>query len=187
MITNYIMEHTKFFRNFMSNWKQTGSIAPSSKFLAEKMLKDIDFENARIIIEMGTGTGSITKHILNRMHSKCVLITFETNKDFYDFAKNSLKDNRLMIVNDSVLNLKKHLQGIKVDYIVSGIPLAHLNSFDKNYLLKEVKNSLNDSGSFIQFQYSVESYKKLKTLFPSVKINFSLLGIPPAFIYTCKN
>ncbi len=186
MLTNYIIEYSKFIKNFMTNWKEIGSIVPSSRFLAQKMLKEVDFDKARIIVELGTGTGSITKHILKNMHTDCLLVSFETNKEFCDFVKSTLQDQRLMVVNDSALNLKKHLQGARADYIISGIPLAHLDDTNKDFLLKNIKDSLDTTSQYIQFQYSRESHKKLQTLFRFVQVDFTLLGIPPAFIYTCR-
>lgn len=183
---SYLKEHKKFLRNFLMNWKEIGSIAPSSKFLAQKMLRDIDFEEARFIVELGMGTGSITKYILKNINKNCVLLTFETNKEFCNFVDNFIKDNRLRIINDSVLNLEKYLNGKKADYIISGIPLAHLSVDEKDHLLKKIRNSINDDGQYIQFQYTKESYKKIKSLFKTVKVEFTLLSIPPAFVYKCK-
>lgn len=186
MIFNFLKEYNKFLKNFFKNWKETGSIAPSSKFLAEKMIKGLDFRKNQIIVELGMGTGSITKHILKRMNKKSILLAFETNNDFCNFVGNSIKDSRLKIINDSAINLNKYLHNKKANYIVSGLPIANFSNTDKDLLLKEIKNSLDKEGQYIQFQYTKESYKKVKSLFSSVKIDFTLLSIPPAFVYKCR-
>lgn len=59
-----LRDRKKFFINFLKNWKQIGSITPSSNFLSRKMLKGLDISGAKMIVELGAGTGSITKHII---------------------------------------------------------------------------------------------------------------------------
>ncbi len=185
MKSNFLKERTQFIRSFIKNWRQIGSITPSSSFLAKKMIKDLDLKNADLIIELGSGTGSITRHILREMGENTSLMAFELDKTLCDFIENDLKDRRIKIINDSVLNIDKYLNNRKVDYIISGIPLACLNDNDKSYLLKSIKNSLKDGGKYVQFQYSLESYKQIKGLFDNVKIDFTFFDIPPAFIYKC--
>lgn len=41
-----------------------GAVAPSSEILANKMVKDIDFENARCIVEYGPGKGGFTDKLI---------------------------------------------------------------------------------------------------------------------------
>src|SRR3989338_5630388 len=104
-----------FFSAFVKHPKQIGSIIPSSKFLIKEMLKHIDFGNARYIVEYGPGTGCITEELLKRARKDARILCFETNKKFYTYLKNKIKDKRFIIVNDSAENIKKHIKkfGIK--------------------------------------------------------------------------
>ena len=44
-----------------------GSIRPSSRFLGEKMLENIDFIRSKSLIELGPGCGVFTDMIIDRM------------------------------------------------------------------------------------------------------------------------
>ena len=55
-----------FITQFLKESKMVGSVRPSSRFLMEKMLQNIDFENSKIIVELGPGTGVFTYEILKK-------------------------------------------------------------------------------------------------------------------------
>ena len=59
-------EKILFFSAFLRYPKEIGSVIPSSKYLKEGIIKNIDFKNARYIAEYGPGTGCITVEILKR-------------------------------------------------------------------------------------------------------------------------
>ena len=178
------MEDILFFKEFIKNWREVGAITPSSKFLVKKMLQSVDFRKAALIVELGSGSGTITINLLKKMRKDGKLIIFETNKDFGINLKN-IKDSRLTIYNESALNLEKRLFGQSPDYIISGIPLATLSQRDKKSLLFFSNKVLSPNGLFIQFQYSLESLKDLKDVFDIVTVDFTPLNIPPAFVFSC--
>ena len=51
-------------RNFIKEfWKEkrvVGAISPSTRFLGEKMVENVNFDEAKLIIELGPGTGVFT-------------------------------------------------------------------------------------------------------------------------------
>jgi len=54
-------------------------------------------------------------------------------------------------------------------------------------ILENALKSLNKDGTFIQYQYSLTYYKKLKVVFKEkISLDFELLNFPPAFVYRCK-
>lgn len=178
------MSKIKFIKGFLKNWKEVGSVIPSSRFLAKKMLEPIDFEKARVIVELGPGLGCITHKILEMMEEDARLLIFEINPDFCR-ELNENKDSRLTVFNVSALDMTFHLKEIKADYVISGIPLSTLGDDSRSILLKAIKNILSEGGVYIQFQYSLGAYKKLKSIFNKVVLKFTLLNTPPAFVYQC--
>jgi phospholipid N-methyltransferase len=177
-----------FFSEFLKG-KNVGSVTPSSKFLVKKMVDPIDFTNVSCIVEFGPGTGIITLELLNRMPSDAILLAFEINADFCEKLK-EIEDPRLKIISDSAEKLEEYLVQYKinkVDYIVSSLPFAMIpNNVVKN-ILEVVKKVLAKKGAFIQYQYSLNAYKKLKNIFRKVDLNFTPMNIPPAFVFTCTN
>lgn len=165
-----------------------GALSPSSSFLAKKMLEPIQFKNAKCIVEFGPGTGVFTKKLLKKMSADTKLLAFEINPTFIDELKN-IKDERLILIQDSAEKIEDFLKQNNfqsADYIVSSLPFAMIPDVVVHNILTNSDNALSETGKFIQFQYSLNAKKKLEGYFSNVKINFTLLNLPPAFIYVCE-
>ena len=183
------MKLNKFIKYSLKSPKEVGTLFPTSKFVSKQMVKNIDFEKSKILVEIGSGTGAITKTILKNMSSDSKLFCFEVNKDFFN-TLNQLKDDRLITINDSAEDLNKYLKkynAMKVDYIISSIPLTTLNKRTVEAILDNIVQIINSYGVFIQLQYSLFSIKKIKKYFSNVSITFTPLNYFPSFIYTCHN
>ena len=83
------------------------------------------------------------------------------------------------------MHLEKHGIG-KVDYIVSSLPFTVIPKEVKLTIIDKCVKQLKDDGMFIQFQYSLNAKKLLSSNFSQIKIDFSALNFPPAFVYKCK-
>ena len=117
-----------FIKNFWQEKKMVGAMSPSSKFLAQKMLKNVDFKKAKVIIELGPGTGVFTKKILEKMAPDAKLLVFELNTDFYNMLKAEIQDNRMVLIHDSAEKITEYLHQenlLNADYVISSLPLAN--------------------------------------------------------------
>jgi len=178
-----------FIKEFWKDKKMIGSMVPSSKYLAAKMLDHIPFKNTKLIIELGPGTGIFTEKIIQKLDVTTQLIVLELNSEFYQELKAKICQTNVHIKEasaDKIGEIMLELGFEKADIIISSLPLANFSAKLRNSILEVVKESLNENGSFIQFQYSLNAYKNLKQLFPVVKLNFTALNFPPAFVYTCS-
>jgi len=178
-----------FIKQFWKDKKMIGSMVPSSKYLAAKMLDHIPFKNTKLIIELGPGTGIFTEKIIQKLDVTTQLIVLELNSEFYKELKAKISHTNVHIKEasaDKIGEIMLELGFEKADVIISSLPLANFSAKLRNSILEVVKESLNENGSFIQFQYSLNAYKNLKQLFPVVKLNFTALNFPPAFVYTCS-
>lgn len=175
-----------FLKAAFTNIQQTGSVVESSRHLSKRMTSVIDFKKTVHIVELGAGTGSITKHILSKMNSNSKLTSFEINTTLFNRLE-ALEDTRLTKVNDDVLSISDYIPDQSVDYIISSLPLANIPKKQKMSLFKSCKRILNSNGYYIQFQYSLYDIGFLKRQFLSVNCGFTLLNFPPAFVYYAKN
>lgn len=154
------------------------------------MMKNISFEGKQIYVEFGTGDGCMTEAILSGMSEDSTLLSFELNDDFYHFANEKFAgDPRVRVIKENALNFdsKEYLaEGEEVDYIVSSLPLTLLKQREVLTLLIKVKERLKPGGLFIQYQYSLGKLNELKRVFQDVSIDYTILNIPPAFVYTCS-
>jgi phospholipid N-methyltransferase len=180
-----ILDKFIFLSKFIKYPKSIGSLTPSSKFLAQAMIKPIDWESARLIVELGAGTGIFTRYIEQLKHPHCKGIIFEQDEEM---AKRLMKLYRGFYYYSRAEELYSVMQkpGLyEADYILSGLPFANLTQSMRDRILDGVVRSLKPGGLFIQFQYSLQMKNKLYERFTKIDLEFVPLNIPPAFIYFC--
>jgi phospholipid N-methyltransferase len=162
---------------------------PSSRFLAEKMLHNIDFSKAEVLIELGPGNGAITKIILKKMLPTSTLICFEINDNFHKYLS-EIKNPQLIVLKVSAENIEIQLEKLgfsHADFIISSLPLTIIPEQISNSILRNSHKVLKVGGTFTQYQYSLTYFKKLKAVFKeAISLKFEFLNFPPAFIYYCK-
>src|SRR5579862_5888083 len=118
-----------FARNFFRHPAMLGSVIPSSRFLVNDVLSQVDWERARVVVELGPGVGTMTQEILERMHPNATLVAIELNREFVDFLNAQAHDQRLNVVHSSAAKVRAVLQNLglsQADYIISGIPYTNM-------------------------------------------------------------
>jgi len=182
------MHNRPFIRAFLKNPRQVGSIIQSSPFLVNKITNSANLSKAGCVVELGAGTGAVTKKILKRTSPDCALLTFEINPLLAECVRKNIRDPRLKVIGDSAENIGLYLKQYgysKADCIISTLPLVTLPKPTTRKILSRVYKYLASGGQYIQFQYSLLSRDKIKQFFPSMSIAFVPLNIPPAFVYVC--
>lgn len=172
------MRFARFILESLKHPKQVGTFTESSRFLAKKMVRQID--GTIDVIEFGPGTGSVTLEILRHLPEDGRLTCFEINPNFCKCLE-TINDPRLKVINDDAQNCERYVDGF--DCIISGLPVS---LFAKSKREKIIELS-SKSKTYIQFQYTPFLRAKMKRYFQDVKIKFVLLNFPPAFIYICKD
>lgn len=179
-----------FFKQYLSEKKVVGAVAPSSRFLCKKMLAKIDFSKDLVIVEYGPGTGVFTEEIIKRMTPNSALYVFELNEVFYDSLVTRIKDPRVKIFHESAEKSEYFLNKDNyhhADFVLSSLPLAVIPKPVKAQILKVSEKILADQGMYVQFQYSLNAKKMLKGHFRKMNIAFTPINVPPAFVYYCSN
>lgn len=167
-----------------------GSVIPSSRFLSKKMLQPLDFKKAKVIVELGPGTGVFTKELLKHLATDCHLVVIELNDAFYKQLKAKYKAPNLHLIHGSAADIGTilaQLQLPKADYFLSSLPLSNFPAELRKAVLESIRLNLQTNGKLIQFQYSRGLKKLYSQHFQHVHIDYTVLNFPPAFIYTCTN
>lgn len=179
---------TTVLRQYLKDIRGVGAVAPSSKYLAKKMLADIDFTKAKLILEYGPGTGVLTKEIVKRKRSDAIVISIEFNAKFHgDLVAKIVKDDTINIVHGSAEEvraiMKQHgVQG-EVDLVVSGLPFASLPKQMSENIMTETKKVLKKNGAFVTFQYTPFKKAFLLNYFDKLVITKEFRNIPPAYVF----
>jgi phospholipid N-methyltransferase len=177
-----------FASNFLRHPYMLGSIIPSSRFLVNQVLRPINWEQARVIVEYGPGVGTFTAEILRRMRADAQLVTIETNSDFVRFLRNSFPDPRLHVVHDSAAEVRSVLQRLGLppaSYIISGIPLGSMPQALQAQIVGMSRAALAPGGTFLVYQFTARVLPVLRCTFGQVRRGFELCNLPPAQLFVC--
>ena len=178
-----------FALNFFRHPKMLGSIVPSSRFLIRQLLEPVDWGQARVIVEYGPGVGVITTEVLRRMGPDTVLIAIETNPDFVSYLRDSIKDERLHVVEGSAESVDEILRRYgqsNASYIISGIPFSTIPAPVRERILLKTCEVLKPGGSFLVYQFSSRVLQDLQRVFRYVRRKFEPLNVLPAHLFFCQ-
>jgi phospholipid N-methyltransferase len=178
-----------FALNFFRHPMMLGSIVPSSRFLIRQLLEPVDWGQARVIVEYGPGVGVITTEVLRRMGPDTMLIAIETNPDFVSYLRDSIKDERLHVVEGSAESVDEILRRYgqsNASYIISGIPFSTIPAPVREQILLKTCDVLKPGGSFLVYQFSSRVLQDLQRIFRYVRRKFEPLNVLPAHLFFCQ-
>ena len=178
-----------FARSFFRHPRMLGSVIPSSRFLIREVLRPVDWERARVIVEYGPGVGSITAEILRRMRPDARLIAIEMHSDFVRYLRNTFDDERLQVVEGSAADVEDILRQAgceKASYIISGIPFSTLPAALREHILRKSCAVLEPGGEFLVYQFSTRVLRDLQRVFGCVRRRFEPLNVLPAHLFFCQ-
>ena len=167
------MDRILFLRRFIDEPKKIGSLTPSSKFLAKKMLEDLPWKNFSHIAELGAGTGTFTKQIFKLKPTDCKFLVVEQDFEMRHLLEEEYPD---LIFDSFAEDLSVTLQKInfpQLDCVISGLPFANMSEYLRRRIVENVHHSLKRDGIFVMFQYSWQMKGLLKEYFSAVEIDFS--------------
>ncbi|MFL5403508.1 MAG: class I SAM-dependent methyltransferase [Gemmatimonadales bacterium] len=179
-----------FGRNFIKHPRMLGSLIPSSRFLVNHVLSEVDWSCARVFLEYGPGVGTFTTEILRRMRSDAVLVVLETNTDFVRFLRRRLTDERLHVIHGSAAEADAALAALKLghaDYVISGIPYTTMPPELRQTILRKTHAVLDPDGAFLVYQFTRAVLPYLQQVFRRVDQDFEPLNVMPARLFYCRH
>lgn len=165
-----------------------GSVVPSSSFLVNDMMRQVDWDRARVLVEYGPGVGTFTREILKRMRPDAVLVAIELNTEFVEYLRDRVRDPRFRVVHGSAARVRGVLAEQSLapaDYIISSLPYRNMPDSLRREILEESRMALRPEGSLLLYQYTRTLLPYLESSFSSVTLNFQLFNILPALIFHC--
>ena len=187
-------ENLQFLQAFLKNPLKVGAIAPSSPELAAEMLQDLHADDHNIVIELGVGTGAITKFLRDAIPSKDSYLGIELDGDLVSSLNKNFPDMNI-ICGNAAEAYKIHAEsGLgKVRYVVCCLPFVSLPKEISESVLAEIEKFMDEGCELRIFQYAHGYY-----LPPAIKLReflkrrygksrrspLILKNVPPAFTLT---
>jgi phosphatidylethanolamine/phosphatidyl-N-methylethanolamine N-methyltransferase len=175
-----------FLRAFFRSPKEVGSVIPSSRFLKERIVDNADLSHAKVVVELGPGTGGTTRALLKQMHPDAKLLAIEINRHFCDLLASSINDPRLLVHCGSATEIADALVEHDLDpadVILSGIPFSTMTKDTGLDILRSVRSSLGPKGRFVAYQFRDRVETLGRDVFGSARVQTELLNVPPMRVY----
>lgn len=176
----------RFFRGWMTGPRSVGAIMPTSGRMARRMASLIDTDSGLPVLELGPGTGVITKAILERGVPADQVVSVEYSTDFYQHLKKSYEG--VNFINGDAFNLKETLGTLRdqtFDCVISGIPLLNFPMHMRVSLLEDLLDRMPPGRPVVQFSYGpVSPIIAQPDRYHIKHFDFIVRNIPPAQIWT---
>jgi phosphatidylethanolamine/phosphatidyl-N-methylethanolamine N-methyltransferase len=138
-----------FLRQLISRPTQVSAIAPSSRFLARAMARDIGPHSGRVV-EFGPGTGRLTQGILKAGVAPENLTLFEMNPDFVTHLRARFPG---VTVHLAGAQTAPRMMEKGVGAVISGLPLLSMPLALRQSIVAAAFDILAPDGIFVQFTY----------------------------------
>jgi len=177
----------QFLKGFLRNPKEVGSVIPSSRFLTRRVLQCGEVREARVIVELGPGTGVLTGQMLAQMRADAKLVAIEISAEFVRLLRREYPDPRLVLFEGSSADLEKALceaDATQADLVVSGIPFSTLEYPTRYATLEAIRKCLRPGGRFVAYQFRGHVRRFAEPVFGPGLMQHELLNIPPMRVYS---
>ncbi len=178
-------EEIRFFKGMMQGPKTVGSIVPTSSVTARRMASVIDTNSGLPVLELGPGTGAITKAILAKGVRPDNLVAIEYSTDFYQHLVRLYEG--VHFINGDAFDLDRTLgvlRGQVFDSVISAVPLLNFPMQARVNLLEDLLDRLPPGRPVVQISYGPVSPIIAKPERYHIRhFDFVVRNIPPAQLW----
>lgn len=153
-------ESALFFREYIRHFHTTGAVLPSGRFLAAALTRFVGnhADGPRRILEVGPGTGAVTRWIVRGMGAEDRLDLVELNGAFVrQLERRFQTEPAFRAVADRArihhCPIEELPGGESYDVIVSGLPLNNFSAADVERILTVLTDRLAPEGMLSFFEY----------------------------------
>ncbi len=178
-------EEIRFIRGMMEKPKTVGAIMPTSVHTARKMASVIDAASALPVLELGPGTGVITRAILERGVPAEKIFSVEYSEDFLNHLREAYPG--VHFIHGDAFDLDATLTPFhdqRFDAAISGLPLLNFPMHRRVSLLESLLDRLPHGRPVVQFSYGpVSPIVAQPDRYRIRHFDFIVRNIPPAQIW----
>ena len=181
-------EEIRFFKGWMSNTRAVGAIIPTSSITARRMAGVVDPASGLPVLELGPGTGVITKAILETGLPPEKLFAVEFSTDFYNHLV--ARFSGVNFINGDAFDLDKtlgELSDTTFDSIVSAVPLLNFPMHRRVALIEDLLGRIPVGRPVVQISYGpLSPVVAMPDRYQISHLDFVVRNIPPAQLWTYR-
>lgn len=184
-------ERPQFLAAWMRSPLKIGALTPSSKSLSRAMAKQIDLSQEGMVIELGAGTGAVTRALLEAKIPTDRLLIIERDPKLFVILHAQFPG--LRIVRADALDLADvfEAQGVgQVCAVVSSLPLLSMPRGIRTQIEARMAAAISQGGHLVQFTYGPTSpiphdrWRGLRIY--GKRMQFVMSNVPPAHVWVYK-
>ncbi len=151
-------EELRFFKGWIDKPRAVGSIIPTSSVTSRRMASVINPQSGLPVLELGPGTGVITKAILETGIAPEKLWTVEFSEDFVEHLRRDFP--RVNVIQGDAFNLDETLgehRDLTFDSIISGVPLLNFPVPQRVAYVEDLLDRMPAGRPIVQLTYGPKS------------------------------
>jgi phosphatidylethanolamine/phosphatidyl-N-methylethanolamine N-methyltransferase len=177
-------DYGAFLRGLLDHPRDVSAPTPSSPALAAVIAAQVDPAVEGLVVELGPGTGVVTKALLDRGVAPARLQVIENNEFFVGVLTRRFPG--VSIIHGDAMHFEAYLpQNAKVAAIVSGLPLLNFATDTRRDLIERALCRQSPRGRFVQLSYGWQPAVPANGLFFISKI-VVWRNFPPAHVWTYR-
>ena len=153
-----LADELRFLRMLFESPRLTGAVSPSGRSLARAMARAVGPPGDGLVVELGPGTGPVTKALIDHGVDERQLVLVEYEAAFCRLLRQRFPGVR--VLQGDAFDLPRTLaglEGLPVRAIVSSLPLLNQPPARRTALIEDAFALMAKGGVFVQFSYGVAS------------------------------
>lgn len=171
----------EFLGGFLRRPAKVGTFIPSSRMLARRILDVSQVESAEKIVELGPGTGAVTREMLRRMSTEARLTALEIDPNFVAHLRREYPDPRFEAIHGGAHGIETVVSD--ADLVISGIPFSCMDPAEARQTLEGIRQVLRPGGRFVAYQLRDHVARLAHPLFGPTRPQIEWLSLPPMRLY----
>lgn len=183
------------FVQFLRHPVSTGSVVPSSRWLCRALAENAGLEQSRCVVELGPGTGVVTRQIAASLNPDAFFFAVELNEKLVERLRGENPSIRFVHGSaEDLVSILKEMGQTSADAVISSLPWACFPDSLQDRILDAISTSLRPGGRFLTYAYvqgilipgAHRFRKKLIDRFSQTDFSSVIWrNLPPAFLYRC--
>ena len=177
-----------FFRRFLAHPVRLASILESSPALSRIVAEQLSCDADDYVVELGAGTGPVTRALLAAGVSPDRLIAVEIDAQMAGFLRQRFSG--VTVIEDDALDLRQVLPSEtlkQIGAVICGVPISLLPAAQQRELVDLMLSLLPPGRPFLAYTHRLTSPLPAEALgLTGERRAFTLLNLPPASVWAYR-
>jgi phosphatidylethanolamine/phosphatidyl-N-methylethanolamine N-methyltransferase len=153
-VSGQVNDWVSFVKRMARNPRAVGAISPASAALAEAMAQQVDFRQEGRVLELGPGTGAVTKALIRRGMDARRVLAVEADGAFARLLRARFAG--LEVIEGDATDAARIGTMGPFSAIISSLPLLNFPNHERLSFVEEMLRLLPPRAPFVQYSYGVK-------------------------------